>query len=76
METLELVSSDMFRYKKRCFPLNEKMRPKDLEQLLNFEIRPTNILLVTYPKSGQLLMTMDRNPIDQRSDVSTQSRPP
>lgn len=55
MESLELVSPNFFRYKRRNFLVQEKLTPKDLDALQDFEIRATDIFLVTFPKSGGLI---------------------
>lgn len=53
MDSLDLLSPDLFKYKQKHFLVKEKMRPKDFDELLNFEIRSTDIFLMTYPKSGK-----------------------
>lgn len=53
MDSLDFVNPYLYRYKKRNFLVKDKMRPKDLDELQHFEIQPTDIFLVTYPKSGQ-----------------------
>lgn len=55
MDSLDLVSPDLFRYKGWNFLVKDKLRPKDIDALQDFEIRPTDIFLITYPKSGQML---------------------
>ncbi|XP_068597421.1 amine sulfotransferase-like isoform X1 [Brachionichthys hirsutus] len=56
MDSLDLVSPYLFRYKNMNFLLKEKLRAKDIDALLDFEIRPTDIFLITYPKSGTIWM--------------------
>lgn len=55
MESLDLVSPYLFKYKRRNFLVGDKLRPEDIDALQHVDIRPTDIFLVTYPKSGQLL---------------------
>ena len=57
MDSLDLVRGHpyMFKYKRRNLLVSEGMLPKDLDALQHFEMRPTDIFLITYPKSGQLL---------------------
>eukprot|EP00064_Thunnus_orientalis_P017086 superscaffoldBa00003536_g17163 len=52
MESLDLVSPYLFKHKRRNFLVKDKLRPKDLDALQHFEICPTDIFLITYPKSG------------------------
>lgn len=53
MDSLDMVTSDLFRYKGMNFPIKDKLRPKDIDALKDFEIRPTDIFIITFPKSGQ-----------------------
>lgn len=50
--SLDVVNSALYRYKKTNFLFKDPMRPKDLDALLDLELRPTDVFLVTYPKSG------------------------
>lgn len=62
MDSLDLLNSDLFKYKQKYFPVMEKMGPKDIDELLNFEIRPTDIFLITYPKSGKWFAKLEPFP--------------
>lgn len=55
MDSLDLVSPYLFKHRKRNFLVQDELRPADLDALQHFETRPTDIFLITYPKSGQLL---------------------
>nr|XP_043902147.1 amine sulfotransferase-like [Solea senegalensis] len=82
MESLDLVSPYLYKYKKRSFLVNDKMRPKDLDDLLDFELRPTDVFLVTYPKSGTvwmqqiLVQIMDTAHPEQAEGLSNRDRVP
>ncbi|TWW78309.1 Amine sulfotransferase [Takifugu flavidus] len=56
MDSLDMITSDLFRYKGMNFPVNEKLRPKDIDALKDFEIRPTDVFIITFPKSGTVWM--------------------
>ncbi|XP_056292213.1 amine sulfotransferase [Pseudoliparis swirei] len=56
MDSLDPVSSCLFKYKRINFLVKDKLRPADLEALQHFEIHPTDIFLITYPKSGTVWM--------------------
>lgn len=49
-----MITSDLYRYKDMNFPVKDKLRPKDIDALKDYEIRPTDVVIVTYPKSGEL----------------------
>lgn len=49
-----MVTSAYFRYKGMNFPIKDKLRPKDIDALLDFEIRPSDVFIITFPKSGQV----------------------
>lgn len=50
-----MIASDLFRYKGVNFLVKEKVRPKDIDALKDFEIRSTDVFIITFPKSGRLL---------------------
>ncbi|TWW78312.1 Amine sulfotransferase [Takifugu flavidus] len=56
MDSLDMITSDLFRYKGMNFPVKEKLRPKDIDALKDFEIRPTDVFIITFPKSGTVWM--------------------
>ncbi|XP_029306106.1 amine sulfotransferase-like [Cottoperca gobio] len=82
MDSLDLVSPYLFRYKRRNFLVKDEMRPKDLDALQHFELRPTDIFLVTYPKSGTtwlqqvLVQIMEAAHPDWAEDVTNRTRVP
>uniref|UniRef100_H2S1F2 Sulfotransferase n=1 Tax=Takifugu rubripes TaxID=31033 RepID=H2S1F2_TAKRU len=56
MDSLDMITSDLFRYKGMNFPVKEKLRPKDIDALKDFEIHPTDVFIITFPKSGTVWM--------------------
>ncbi|XP_056903599.1 amine sulfotransferase-like [Takifugu flavidus] len=56
IDSLDMITPDLFRYKGMNFPVNEKLRPKDIDALKDFEIRPTDVFIITFPKSGTVWM--------------------
>ncbi|XP_053719398.1 amine sulfotransferase-like [Synchiropus splendidus] len=50
---MEQVSEKLFRYKNYSFPMGF-ITPDYIDELQNFEIRDSDIYLVTYPKSGTI----------------------
>ncbi|CAG10047.1 unnamed protein product [Tetraodon nigroviridis] len=56
METLDMITSDIFRYKGMNFLIKDKLRPKDIDALQDFEIRPSDVFIITFPKSGTVWM--------------------
>ncbi|KAL7383737.1 hypothetical protein ABVT39_016649 [Epinephelus coioides] len=46
MDSLDLVSPYLFKYKKRNFPVTDQVLPADLDA-------PTDLFLITYSKSGE-----------------------
>lgn len=49
-----MITSDIFRYKGMNFLIKDKLRPKDIDALQDFEIRPSDVFIITFPKSGQI----------------------
>lgn len=49
-----MVTSDIFRHKGMNFLIKDKLRPEDIDALLDFEIRPSDVFIITFPKSGQI----------------------
>ncbi|KAM9840672.1 amine sulfotransferase-like [Aulostomus maculatus] len=82
MDSLDLISPYLFRYKKRNFVVQEGLRPKDLDALKDLEVRPSDICLVTFPKSGTIWMQqilikiMDTVHVDQVEDATNRIRIP
>ncbi|KAM9798231.1 amine sulfotransferase-like [Neosynchiropus ocellatus] len=56
MESLDLVSPHLFRYKGKNFVVQEGKMPQDLDKLRHLEVRPTDVYIVAFPKSGTLWM--------------------
>ncbi|XP_071762683.1 amine sulfotransferase-like [Centroberyx gerrardi] len=82
MDSLDLLNPYLFRYKKRNFVVQEGLQPKDLDALQHVEIRPTDVFLTTYPKSGTawmqqiLVQIMDAAHPDQVEDATNRVRVP
>lgn len=55
MDSLDMITSDLFRYKGMNFLVKEKLRPEDIDAMKDFEIHPTDVFIITFPKSGQLI---------------------
>lgn len=55
MDSLDLVSPYLFKHKGSNFLVKDKMQPEDLDALQYFEIRSTDVFLISYPKSGHML---------------------
>lgn len=49
-----MITSDIFRYKGMNFLVKDKLRPKDIDALQDFEIHPSDVFIITFPKSGQI----------------------
>uniref|UniRef100_A0A672JJB5 Sulfotransferase n=1 Tax=Salarias fasciatus TaxID=181472 RepID=A0A672JJB5_SALFA len=76
MESLDLVNPYLFRHKRRNFLTGGNMLPSDIDALLDFEIRPTDIFIITYPKSGRLLVLARVPFIEERAkDDPCRERP-
>ncbi|XP_059212559.1 amine sulfotransferase-like [Centropristis striata] len=82
MDSLELLSPYLFRYKGRNFVVQKGLKPKDLDAFLHVDVRPTDVYLITYPKSGTVWMQqilaeiMDAAHPDQVEDCSNRVRVP
>ncbi|XP_035461968.1 amine sulfotransferase [Scophthalmus maximus] len=82
MDSLDLVSPYLFKHKGSNFLVKDKMQPEDLDALQYFEIRSTDVFLISYPKSGTawmqqiLVQIMDAAHPEQAEDVSNRLRVP
>ncbi|KAM3863092.1 amine sulfotransferase-like [Diretmus argenteus] len=82
MDSLDLLSPYLFRYKRRNFVVQEGLQPKDIDALQHIEIRSTDIFIATYPKSGTawlqqiLVQIMDAAHPDQVEDATNRVRVP
>ena len=56
MDSRDLQTPYLFKHKGMNFPIREGMLPTDIDAVQHFEMRPTDIFLTAYPKSGQLLV--------------------
>ncbi|KAM6922877.1 amine sulfotransferase-like [Lycodopsis pacificus] len=82
MDSLDLVSPYLFRHNRRNFLVKDELRPTDLDALQHVETRPTDIFLVTYPKSGTawmkqiLVQIMDAAHPESAEDATNRTRVP
>lgn len=53
MESLDMITSNLFRYRGMNFLIKEKLLPKDIDALQDFEIHPSDVFIIAFPKSGQ-----------------------
>ncbi|XP_059212722.1 amine sulfotransferase-like [Centropristis striata] len=79
---MDSASPKMFKHKGKNFLVHEGLTPQDLDSLLDIDVRPTDIYLVAYPKSGttwmqQILMKIvDAAHPDQVEDATNRERFP
>ncbi|KAM8846127.1 amine sulfotransferase-like [Synchiropus picturatus] len=82
MEAMDMISPFLFKYKGKNFPVQDGKTPKDLDELLHMEVRPTDVCIVTFPKSGSawmqqiLVQIMDEAHPDQAEDENNRRRVP
>ncbi|AWP17249.1 Sulfotransferase [Scophthalmus maximus] len=82
MDSLDFVSPYLFKHKRRNFLVKDTLRPSDLDALQHIEIRPTDVFLITYPKSGTvwmqqiLVQIMDAAHPEQAEDGHNRTRVP
>lgn len=73
MDSLDFVSPYLFKHKRRNFLVKDTLRPSDLDALQHIEIRPTDVFLITYPKSGNLLALVFLPKIISYNDFTLQA---
>ncbi|XP_059201278.1 amine sulfotransferase-like [Centropristis striata] len=82
MDSLDLLNPYLFRHNGKFFFIKEGLNPKDLDDLLDLDVRPTDIYLASYPKSGTtwmqqiLLKIVDAAHPDQVEDGTNRERCP